>query len=47
VQGGKIIQTVFTITKLLSLFGLIVFGLVLAAKADVWNANWSKRMGNE
>ncbi len=41
VKGGKAIQTVFTITKLLSLFGLIVFGLLLAAKADVWNANWS------
>ncbi|TWI79066.1 amino acid/polyamine/organocation transporter, APC superfamily (TC 2.A.3) [Lacibacter cauensis] len=40
VQGGKIIQTIFTITKLVSLFGLIVFGLLLAAKADVWNANW-------
>ncbi|HLP36296.1 APC family permease [Lacibacter sp.] len=41
VNGGKAIQTVFTITKLLSLFGLIVFGLMMAAKADVWNANWS------
>jgi APA family basic amino acid/polyamine antiporter len=41
VKGGKAIQTVFTITKLLSLFGLIVFGLLMAAKADVWNANWS------
>lgn len=41
VKGGKIIQTVFTITKLISLFGLIVFGLVLAAKADIWNANWA------
>nr|WP_294903755.1 amino acid permease [uncultured Lacibacter sp.] len=40
IQGGKIIQTIFTITKLVSLFGLIVFGLLLAAKADVWNANW-------
>lgn len=41
VQGGKRIQTVFTVTKLVSLFGLIVFGLLLAAKADIWNANWS------
>ncbi|MBY0477746.1 MAG: amino acid permease [Chitinophagaceae bacterium] len=41
VKGGKMIQNVFTITKLLSLFGLIVFGLLLAAKADVWNANWA------
>ena len=41
VQGGKVIQTIFTITKLVSLFGLIVFGLMLAAKAEVWNANWA------
>jgi basic amino acid/polyamine antiporter, APA family len=41
VEGGKIIQTIFTSVKLLSLFGLIVFGLVIAAKADVWNTNWS------
>ncbi len=41
VQGGKKIQTVFTVTKLVSLFGLIVFGLLLAAKAEIWNANWS------
>lgn len=40
IKGGKIIQTTFTVTKLLSLFGLIVFGLLIAAKADVWNANW-------
>lgn len=41
IQNGKIIQTVFTATKLLSLFGLIVFGFVLAAKSEIWNANWS------
>lgn len=41
IQGGKRIQSVFTVIKLLSLFGLIVFGLLLAAKADVWNANWT------
>jgi basic amino acid/polyamine antiporter, APA family len=41
VQGGKLIQTVFTITKLLSLFGLIVFGFLLAAKGEIWNANWA------
>ena len=40
VQNGKLIQTTFTLTKLVSLFGLIVFGLILA-KGDVWNANWS------
>ncbi|OHC87448.1 MAG: amino acid transporter, partial [Sphingobacteriia bacterium RIFOXYD2_FULL_35_12] len=41
VQGGKMIQTVFTVTKLLSLFGLIVFGFLLGANAEVWNANWT------
>ena len=40
VKGGKAIQTTFTLTKLLSLFGLIVFGLIMA-KGDVWTANWS------
>ena len=41
VKNGKILQTVLTIIKILSLLGLIVFGFVLAAKADVWNANWA------
>lgn len=39
VNGGKIIQTTFTFTKLLSLLGLIVFGLILM-KPEIWNANW-------
>ncbi|HVG42215.1 MAG TPA: amino acid permease, partial [Chitinophagaceae bacterium] len=41
VKEGKLIQTTFTVTKLLSLFGLILFGFLLAAKSDVWNANWN------
>jgi APA family basic amino acid/polyamine antiporter len=41
IKNGKIIQTTFTATKLLSLFGLIVFGFILAAKSEIWNANWS------
>lgn len=41
VKEGRLIQQFFTGTKLLSLFALIVFGLVLGAKAEVWNANWS------
>ncbi|HWI93923.1 MAG TPA: amino acid permease [Flavisolibacter sp.] len=40
IKEGKIIQTLFTSAKLLSLFGLIVFGL-FALKSDVWHANWS------
>jgi APA family basic amino acid/polyamine antiporter len=40
IQSGKLIQTTFTSIKLLSLFGLILFGL-LAFKTEVWSANWS------
>ncbi len=40
IQAGKIIQTVFTSTKLISLFGLIIAGFI-AFKWDVWHANWS------
>jgi len=40
VKGGKLIQTTFTVTKLLSLFGLIIFGLIMM-KGDVWKANWT------
>lgn len=39
VNSGKIIQTTFTLTKLLSLLGLIVFGL-LFMKPEIWAANW-------
>ncbi|TKC61453.1 amino acid permease [Pedobacter hiemivivus] len=41
VKDSKILQTVLTIVKILSLFGLIIFGFTLAAKAEVWNANWT------
>lgn len=40
VRYGKIIQTTFTSTKLLSLFGLVVFGFILL-KPEVWQANWT------
>jgi APA family basic amino acid/polyamine antiporter len=40
VEGGKAIQTTFTVAKLLSLFGLIAFGLIMM-KGDVWTANWT------
>ncbi len=40
VKGGKIIQTTFTLTKLASLFGLIIFGFIMF-KGDVWHANWA------
>src|SRR5690349_5834074 len=41
VKEGKLIQTSFTLTKLIALFGLILFGFILASKAGVWNANWT------
>jgi APA family basic amino acid/polyamine antiporter len=39
VKSGKIIQTTFTLTKLFSLFALIVIGLIVANPA-VWQNNW-------
>lgn len=44
IKSGKLIQTTFTITKLLSLFGIILFGFI-AFKGDVWNANWNNAWG--
>ncbi len=41
VKNGKLIQKIFTITKIASLFGLIIFGLILAARSDIWDANWT------
>jgi len=41
VKNGKMLQTVLTIIKIASLVGLIVFGLTLGAKAEIWNANWT------
>jgi APA family basic amino acid/polyamine antiporter len=41
IEGGKMIQTVFTVIKLLSLFGLIIFGFLIAARAEIWDANWA------
>jgi len=41
INGGKWIQRIFTFTKLFSLFGLIVLGLLLAANSEVWKHNWA------
>jgi APA family basic amino acid/polyamine antiporter len=41
IRSGKIIQTTFTAVKLLSLFGLIVFGFLLGANHHVWQDNWA------
>ncbi|MDE3125296.1 MAG: amino acid permease [Bacteroidota bacterium] len=41
IKSGKLIQTTFTLTKLLSLFGLIIFGWI-AFQPEVWHKNWSE-----
>jgi APA family basic amino acid/polyamine antiporter len=41
IESGKWIQRIFTFTKLLSLFGLIVLGFVLGARHEVWQHNWT------
>lgn len=40
VEGGKLIQTTFTLTKIVSLFGLMIVGLFMV-KGHVWHANWT------
>lgn len=40
VESGKAVQTTLTITKLASLFGLIIFGFIMM-DGDVWDANWT------
>jgi APA family basic amino acid/polyamine antiporter len=39
IKTGKIIQTTFTVSKLLALFGLILFGF-LFVKESFWHQNW-------
>ena len=39
IEGGKLIQRIFTSAKLLALFGLIIFGFFLA-KHSFWAENW-------
>ncbi|HMF70722.1 MAG TPA: amino acid permease [Flavitalea sp.] len=39
IKGGKLIQTTFTSAKLISLFGLIIFGFLLV-KESFWDENW-------
>ena len=40
IKSGKFIQTTFTSVKLLSLFGLIVFGFLIGSKSGAWHTNW-------
>ncbi len=39
VKGGKWIQNIFTSTKIISLLGLVIAGLIFF-KPEIWNANW-------
>lgn len=39
IKTGKIIQTTFTVSKLVALFGLILFGFLLV-KENFWHQNW-------
>ena len=43
VKEGKIIQTTFTVSKLLSLFGLILCGFLFVDTSN-WSANWESGM---
>lgn len=40
IQNGKLIQLIFTSAKLLSLFALIVLGLAIGLKGDIFSQNW-------
>jgi APA family basic amino acid/polyamine antiporter len=40
VKGGKWIQNIFTSTKILSLLGLIIAGIIFF-NPEVWSANWT------
>lgn len=41
VKNSKTLLTILTVIKILSLLGLIVFGFLLGAKSEIWNANWT------
>jgi len=40
IKEGKWIQTTFTMTKIIALAGLVIFGFLLASRHDVAMANW-------
>jgi APA family basic amino acid/polyamine antiporter len=41
VKEGKLIQTVFTLAKIVALAGLVIFGFLLAANKGIAHINWS------
>lgn len=40
IEKGRWIQLIFTFTKIASLAGLIVLGLTIGFKADIWDISW-------
>lgn len=40
VEGGKMMTSIFTVTKIASLIGLILLGLFVGFNPEVWAANW-------
>jgi len=40
INGAKWIQQIFTWTKIVSLFGLIIFGWIMAKDSNIWTTNW-------
>lgn len=42
IEGGKRIQTFFTITKITALIGLIVVGFLVGFRQDIWHQNWQQ-----
>lgn len=43
IREGKLIQTTFTISKLLAVFGMMIFGFILV-KDSHWASNWASGM---
>lgn len=41
IQNGKWIQTLFTLAKIGSFAGLIIFGLYAGFHSDIWRLNWT------
>ena len=41
INGGKWIQTSFTLAKIAAVLALVACGLLLGARAELWEANWS------
>jgi APA family basic amino acid/polyamine antiporter len=41
INGGKWVQTIFTLAKIGAVAALVVAGVLIGAKADAWSANWA------